>query len=94
MGVQDNIMPTFNQIDCKCDVDFEVYCGTCGAGLCNQSDTRHSRNRNYPQVTVEACEKCMENAKEEGRSSRDDEVAELESRIRELESIQTEKGRE
>jgi hypothetical protein len=85
-------MPTFNQVDCKCDVDFEVFCGTCGAGLCGQSDTRQSRSRNHPQVTVEACGKCMENAKEEGRSSRDDEVVELENRIRELESMQTGKG--
>ena len=81
-------MPAFTQINATAtvDVDFEVFCGTCGAGLCNQSNTRQSRSRNDPQVTVEACEKCMENAKEEGRSSRDDEVAELESKIEELEN--------
>ena len=49
-------MPSF-------DVEFEVFCGTCGAGLCNQSDTRKSRTRGENQVTVEACEKCMYDAK-------------------------------
>ena len=82
-------MPTFTQVECKTDIDFEVFCGTCGAGLCNNSDTRNSRNRNYPQVTVDACEKCMENAKdegiEEGRADRDEELAELQARIDELE---------
>lgn len=45
-------MPSFT-------LDFEVYCATCGAGLCNQSDTRTSRHRGEPQVTVEACKDCI-----------------------------------
>lgn len=42
---------------------FEVYC-SCGNGLCNQTrvETKGSRNR----VTIEPCEKCLDNAKEEG----------------------------
>ncbi len=50
-------MPTFEntEITTTVDIDFEVYCGTCGAGLCNESDTRKSKNRNYLQVTVNAC---------------------------------------
>jgi hypothetical protein len=48
-------MPSF-------DIYFEVFCGTCGAGLCNQSDTRKSRHRGENQVTVEVCEKCIEKA--------------------------------
>ena len=48
-------MPSF-------EIDFEVFCGTCGAGLCNQSDTRKSRSRGENQVTVEACEYCINQA--------------------------------
>jgi hypothetical protein len=56
------VMPTFNF-----DLDFEVYCGGCGAGLCNDSDTRESRKRNFPQVVVNPCSVCLESAREEGR---------------------------
>jgi hypothetical protein len=48
-------MPSF-------EVNFEVFCGTCGAGLCNQSDSRKSRNRYADQVSVEACQCCIEKA--------------------------------
>lgn len=46
-------MPSF-------EINFEVFCGTCGAGLCNQSDTRKSRHRGEDQVTVEVCQKCLD----------------------------------
>jgi hypothetical protein len=62
-------MPSFQttvNMDVDVDVDFEVFCARCGAGLCNQSDTRTSRNRKYPQVTVEPCERCLDSAREEG----------------------------
>lgn len=54
-------MPTFKntEITTTVDIDFEVYCGTCGAGLCNESDTTKSKNRNYLQVFVNACPDCM-----------------------------------
>lgn len=55
-------------------IEFEVFCGTCGDGLCHASDTRSSHRRSMPQVTVEACQICINNAKEP-----------LESRIDELE---------
>lgn len=60
-------MPTFNNVEVSAyvDVDFEVYCGTCGEGLCSESDTRNSRNRNYLQVTVNACPKCIAKKEEE-----------------------------
>ena len=48
-------MPSF-------DLEFEVFCGTCGAGLCNQSDSRKSRRRGEAQVTVEVCQTCIEKA--------------------------------
>lgn len=72
-------MPTFNDVEVttRVDIDFEVYCGTCGTGLCGESDTRMSRNRNYVQVTVNACPNCM--------SKKDEEIENLEYRIEELE---------
>ncbi len=63
-------MPSF-------DVEFEVFCGTCGAGLCNQSDTRKSRTRGENQVTVEACQACIEAATQPLR----DRIEELEQLI-------------
>lgn len=65
-------MPSF-------EVEFEVFCGTCGAGLCNQSNTRKSRTRGENQVTVEVCRKCVE-----------DETQPLLDRIEELEQLLTE----
>jgi len=71
-------LPTFNnvEINTTVDLDFEVYCGTCGAGLCSESDTRHSDRRGYAQVTVNVCPNCM--------SKKDDEISELQSEIEEL----------
>lgn len=45
-------------------IEFEVFCGTCGAGLCNQSNT-DIRNGNL-QLSIEACEKCKEHSYNEG----------------------------
>jgi len=73
-------MPSFQttvNMDVEVDVDFEVFCARCGAGLCNQSDTRASRNRKYPQVTVEPCERCLENAAEEARQKAIEEAEQL-----------------
>jgi len=50
-------MPTF-------DLDFEVYCAECGAGLCNQSDAE-STSRGF-KVTIEPCKRCLEDARQEG----------------------------
>lgn len=86
-------MPTFERVEVEVEtdngketltssVDFEVFCGRCNAGLCNQSDTRSSRRRSMPQVTVEPCERCLERKVEEAAEKvRDD----LEARIAELE---------
>ena len=72
-------MPTFENVEVTTttDVDFEVYCGTCGAGLCSESDTRKSRSRGYLQVTVSACPKCI--------AEKEDEIKKLEEIIKELE---------
>ena len=72
-------MPTFENIEVNTtiDVDFEVFCGTCGKGLCSESDTRNSRNRNYLQVTVNACPDCIQ--------EKQDEIYELKLQIEDLE---------
>jgi hypothetical protein len=78
-------MPTFNA-----DIEFEVFCGTCGAGLCGQSDTRSSRSRGQLQVTVEACKDCIDRGKEEAVQEAEVKFSavrdELEKRISELEA--------
>ena len=42
------------------DIDFEVWCDKCGAGLC--LNTRVEGNK----VSVEPCERCLQEAYEEG----------------------------
>ena len=76
-------MPTFEAVEVTTSIslDFEVFCGTCGAGLCNQSNTRHSRSRSYAQVTVDVCENCLENARQEIRSDLENQIQELQDRI-------------
>ncbi len=58
--------------------DFEVYCNTCGAGLCNQSDTTYGYTRNAPQVRVDVCDSCMQ--------EKEKEIEELKEKIIELEN--------
>ena len=59
-------MPSF-------EVTFEVFCARCGAGLCNQTDTRTSFNRREPQITVEPCDNCISQAADKARSDGYDE---------------------
>jgi hypothetical protein len=68
-------MPTFENIDVetKIDVEFEVYCNTCGKGLYNECDTTRGRVRGYLQVRVNVCPACMQH--------KDDEIEELMSTI-------------
>ena len=81
-------MPTFNDIDIevtqKIDIDFEVYCNTCGAGLCGESDTRKSRNRGYLQVSVNVCPDCMKE-KDEVIKNLQSEKDDLENQVYKLE---------
>ena len=51
-------MPEFN-----IDVEFEVYCGTCGSSLCNQSST--GSGRRVSRVDVDVCRNCIEEEKDE-----------------------------
>lgn len=58
-------MPEFNV-----EVEFDVYCGKCGAALCPQSRTQdHVRGRNSGRyVEVDPCEKCIEEARDNGHA--------------------------
>lgn len=58
-------------------IDFEVICGTCGAGLCNNTNIRYSNNRKMPQVVVEVCEDCLQ--------KKQDEITDLQQEVNELE---------
>jgi hypothetical protein len=60
-------MPTFNEVEVTVEVsvDFEVFCGTCGEGLCGESYTRKSRVRGCAQVEVNVCPRCIKEKEEE-----------------------------
>jgi NMD protein affecting ribosome stability and mRNA decay len=79
-------MPVFEDIEVtvSTSIDFEVFCGTCGAGLCDQSDTRHSRSRVHAQVTVKVCEDCLETARQEIREDLENQIEGLQEELREL----------
>lgn len=55
-------MPTISdRVDVEVEVD--VWCATCGEGLCNQSDFYPTGRRG---LHVEPCRRCLEAAREEG----------------------------
>ena len=75
-------MPTFKtQITVDAEVEFEVFCA-CGNGMCDETDTRESRNRRYPQAVVQPCPKCLQAARDEGACEAREEA---QKRIDELE---------
>lgn len=48
-------------------VTFEVFCGECGAGICDHTESRSSRSwRDMPSISVKPCEKCMAKVRQEG----------------------------
>lgn len=62
-------MPTVKgDITTEVEIEVEIYCMRCGAGLCKQSKAGNTHGRNAPFIEVEPCEKCLETAKEEGRN--------------------------
>jgi len=78
-------MPTFEDVEIKASVDFEVFCGTCGKGLCYESTTRVSRNRGHAQVEVNACPHCMKE-KDNEIERLNDEIEALKEEIEKLEN--------
>lgn len=62
------------------EVDFEVYCGSCGCELCSNTTVDKTSGRRYNTVTVCACDNCLENASSGGylkgvNTTRDNEQA-------------------
>jgi len=47
-------------------VNVDVYCTRCGAGLCNDTDTRQTHNRQQWEFHVKPCEVCLEAARAAG----------------------------
>lgn len=59
-------MPTVTaNVEVQAEIDVEIYCATCGDGLCNQSQFVETRNRYQPSIRVEVCESCIKSAKRE-----------------------------
>lgn len=54
-------MPTVTQ---TIETEIEVYCQTCGEGLCNYTESTEGRTRHVPQFRVEVCWKCIEEKEE------------------------------
>lgn len=40
--------------------EIEIYCATCGDGLCGQSEFVETRSRRTPSFRVEACQRCLD----------------------------------
>lgn len=50
------------------NVNVEVYC-TCGAGLCNQTESKLTRSRREACFIVAPCESCLGQARREGEDA-------------------------
>lgn len=69
-------MPTFYNVESvvQVDIDFEVYCNTCNAGLCNETTAKDGK---YHTIYVNVCPNCME--------EKEKEIEELKAEINSLE---------
>lgn len=47
-------------------VEFELFCGGCKAGICNNASEGTTPGRRQKYFTIEPCGKCIADAKEEG----------------------------
>lgn len=68
-------MPTF-----EADVQFEIYCARCGAGICSNGSTSRTY-RGQLRLDMEPCEKCIEHAVD---VAEDKLIGEYEEKIEEL----------
>ena len=53
------------------EVNIEIFCARCGAGICNNASTISYRNRDA--FTIEPCEKCLTDSYNDGYKDRDKE---------------------
>lgn len=54
------------------DVEIEVYCDQCGAGLCGQTTAVNTLRRGAPSFRVAPCERCLEAARDKGFDAGED----------------------
>ena len=54
-------------VDYKSTINIEVWCGTCGAPLCQQTQVAEGPHVDEVTVRVEACTRCVDKARDEGR---------------------------
>lgn len=57
-------MPSF--IAPEQEIEFEVFCGKCGAGICMNCSEGKTPGRGMNTLTVEPCDKCLSNSHSEG----------------------------
>ena len=48
------------------EVNIEIYCARCRAGICNNANPRKTPNRGQPCFEIEPCEKCLSDAEDAG----------------------------
>lgn len=54
------------EIEVNIEVNIELYCDTCGAGICSLATATKTRNRQEPCFLIKACETCMKKSRQEG----------------------------
>ena len=60
-------MPSIEvDIQTTAEVDIEVFCANCGAGLCNKTSSGRTKRRGQAFFEVEPCEKCIDRKYDEG----------------------------
>lgn len=57
-------MLSFTKKQDPVEIEFEVYCAICGAGLFGSSSTSERRRYRYPRVLVKPCQLCIDAAVE------------------------------
>lgn len=50
-------------------LEFEVYCASCGEGLCNNCEEGTTKGRNMPIIKIEPCSKCIDAAEDAGHAA-------------------------
>ena len=47
------------------EVDIEIFCARCGAGICNNATPGRTKGRGQPTFEIEPCQKCLSDAEKE-----------------------------
>ena len=49
------------------EAEFELFCGGCRAGICNNATEGKTKGRGMPYFEIEPCDACLEKARDEGK---------------------------